>query len=97
MKMDFDSEQMHRYVSVIKSLEIELSAFRVVYEYVVDSRRFSGHELMTQLLQARTIAQQEMDAKYGEVLETLANITDQASADRALRLLVAWTPKGRPN
>ena|ERR1700730_7096070 len=97
MKMEFDSEQIHRYLRLIKSLEWEVLAYRSVYEFVRDSERFSLYELGSRLTEAKAAIQPEMDAKYDEALQMLAGITDQASANRALEFLAKWTPKGRPN
>jgi hypothetical protein len=97
MKMEFDSEQIHRYLKLIKSLEGEVLAYRSVYEFVRDSERFSVHELVSRLTEAKAAVQQEMDSKYDEALQMLADITDQASANRALEFLANWPSKGRPN
>ena len=89
--------QIHRYLKLIKSLEGEVLAYRMVYEFVRDSERFSVRELVSRLTEAKAAIQQQMDAKYDEALQMLAGITDQASANRALEFLAKWTSKGRPN
>jgi hypothetical protein len=97
MKMEFDSKQIHNYLSLIKGFESELLAYRVVYEFVSRSGLFPVGELANRLIQARASVQQEMDEKYNETLRTLANINDQSSALAALKLLAEWKPKGPPN
>jgi hypothetical protein len=96
MKMEFDSEQIHRYLTLLKSLEGEALAYRLLYEFVRDSERFPLHELTARLTEAKASVRQEMNAKYDEAIRMLAGIGDQASADRALEFLTKWTPKGSP-
>ncbi|MDQ1386676.1 MAG: hypothetical protein QOF56_130 [Acidobacteriaceae bacterium] len=97
MKMEFDSEQIHRYLKSLKALEAELLAYRLVYEFVRDSGRFSLHELVARLTEAKVVVQPEMDEKYDEALQKFGGITDQQSVLKALKFLAQWTPKGPPN
>jgi hypothetical protein len=69
MKMEFDSKQIHRYLSLIKNLEAQMMTYRVVYEYAVNSGRFP--ELPQRLEQAREVSQVEANRKYDEALQTL--------------------------
>jgi hypothetical protein len=96
MKMEFDSEQIARYLKLLKSYDLEISALRAVYEVILQSGRFP--DLTLALQAARTAVQSEMDAKYDPAMETLLNAPDQKSLDQALAgFLAKWTPKGRPN
>ena len=63
MKMEFDSEQIHRYLRLIKSLEWEVLAYRSVYEFVRDSERFSLYELGSRLTEAKAAIQPEVLAE----------------------------------
>lgn len=94
MKMEFDSEQIHRFIKSLKNLESELLACRVVYEFVLSSGRFSSQELEILLTGAKREVQLEMNKKYDEALQKLSGIHDQESALKALKFLAQWTPKG---
>jgi hypothetical protein len=97
MKIEFDSEHIHRYLKSLKALEAELLAYRLVYEFVFDSGRFSQHELVTRLTEAKAVVQPEMDEKYDESLQRLVGISDQQSLLKALKFLAEWKAKGPPN
>jgi len=97
MKTELESKQMRDLLTVIKSMEADLYAYREFYQYVLDSRRFDGSELVREFLRLKKIGDDEMSAKYGDALEALADESDPQSSDQALKLLAQWKPIGRPN
>jgi hypothetical protein len=96
MKMEFDSMEVHKSLSLMKQIEALMLSYRLVFEFVAESGHFDKLVLYSKLKEAEATVQSQMNEKYDAALRTLEGVTDQASALKALQFLAEWKPKGRP-
>jgi hypothetical protein len=94
MRMDFDSSQVHSSLLLLKQLETWMLAYKLVFEFVAKSGRFSEFELYSKLQESQATVQLEMNDKYDAALQTLKETSDQAEALKALKFLAEWKSKG---
>ena len=92
--MDFSAKEVLFQLNIIKRLQMEMMTYLLFYQYVIGTGRFTPDEIISQVNKARSSAESQAEGLFSEVLRTLENTPDQEAAQKALKFLAEWQPKG---